>query len=80
MKSAVPHLMTRAARNLTEAEDLLRLGHREAAISRAYYAMFTATRALLAAEGLTFSSHAAVVAGFGRMFAKPERLDRKFHR
>jgi uncharacterized protein (UPF0332 family) len=63
-----------------EAEDLLRLGHREAAVSRAYYAMFTAARALLAAEGLTFSSHSAVVAEFGHIFAKPKLLDRRFHK
>ena len=80
MKSAVPYLMARAAKNLTEARDLLRLGHHEAAISRAYYAMFTATRALLAAKGMSFSSHSAVIAEFGHTFAKPELLDRRLHR
>ena len=59
---------------------MLRLEHREAAISRAYYAMFTATRALLATQGVTFSKHSAVIAEFGRIFAKPGLLDARFHR
>jgi len=37
-------------------------------------------QALLLAEGLSFSSHAAVIAGFGKTFAKPQRLDSRFHR
>jgi len=50
------------------------------AASRAYYALFYVAEALLLAEGLSFSSHAAVIAGFGRTFAKPQRLDPRFHR
>ena len=80
MRSAIPYLMARAAKNLTEAEDLLRLSHTEAAISRAYYAMFTATRALLASKGVSYSKHSAVIAEFGHVFAKPELLDRRLHR
>ncbi len=80
MKRAIPYLMARAGKNLVEAEDLLRLGHREAAISRAYYAMFAATRALLAAKGMAFSKHSTVIAEFGRTFAKPGLLDSRFHR
>lgn len=32
------------------------------------------------AEGHAFFSHAAVIAGFGKIFAKPQRLDPRFHR
>ena len=39
------------------------------AVSRAYYAMFYCAEALLDADGLAFSSHAAVVSGFGLHFA-----------
>lgn len=79
MKSAIPYLMARARSNPVEAEDMLRLGHREASISRAYYAMFTATRALLAAKGMTYSKHSAVIAELGHTFAKAGLLDPRLH-
>ena len=41
------------------------------AISRAYYAMFYAAKALLTRDGITAGSkHSAVVAAFGREYAK----------
>ncbi len=42
--------------------------------------MFYVTEALLAATGQSYSSHSAVISAFGREFAKPGRLDAKFHR
>jgi uncharacterized protein (UPF0332 family) len=53
---------------------------REFAAARAYYAMFYAAQALLLERGLTFSSHAAVIAAFGREFAKANLLDPKLRR
>lgn len=50
------------------------------AASRAYYALFYLAEALLLSQGLSFSSHAAVIAAFGKEFAKPRRLDPCFHR
>ena len=47
---------------------------------RGYYALFYVAEALLLAEGLSFSSHAALIAGFGKTFAKTQRLDPRFHR
>jgi uncharacterized protein (UPF0332 family) len=55
-------------------------GFRDFAAARAYYAMFYAAQALLLRQGLSFSSHAAVIAAFGREFAKSGRLDPKLHR
>jgi uncharacterized protein (UPF0332 family) len=49
-------------------------------VSRAYYAMFYAAEALLTSLGLSYSSHGAVIGGFGREFAKTELLKRKYHR
>ena len=49
------------------------------AVSGAYYAMFHAAQALLLSEGLAYSRHSAVVAAFGREFARPQRLNRKLH-
>lgn len=48
--------------------------------SRSYYAMFYATQALLLAKGLSFSKHSAVIAAFGREFAKQAIVPVEFHR
>jgi uncharacterized protein (UPF0332 family) len=42
--------------------------------------MFYLAEALLHSKGLEFSSHSAVIAAYGREFAKTEVLDPKFHR
>lgn len=36
--------------------------------------------ALLLDEGLSFSTHGSVIGEYGRLFAKTERLNRRFHR
>lgn len=46
---------------------------------RSYYAMFHAASAALAAEGLKFRSHGAVIGEFGRLFAKTGRLRAELH-
>ncbi|OGO29988.1 MAG: hypothetical protein A2Z16_01660 [Chloroflexi bacterium RBG_16_54_18] len=50
------------------------------AASRAYYALFYVAEALLLDRGLTFSSHSAVIAAFGKEFSRTNDLDPKFHR
>jgi uncharacterized protein (UPF0332 family) len=62
-----------AARSLTEG------GHHGFACSRAYYSMFYAAEALLLAGGQAFSSHGAVIAAFGKQYAKTELLPRRYH-
>ena len=42
--------------------------------------MFYAAEALLWSKGLSFSSHSAVSAAFGKEFAKTGILDKKLHR
>lgn len=42
--------------------------------------MFYVAEALLALRGLAFSKHAAVIAAFGREYAKTGALDAKFHK
>lgn len=42
--------------------------------------MFYAAEAALEEKGLRFSSHSAVIAAFGREFAKPGIVDRVLHR
>lgn len=50
------------------------------AASRAYYAMFYIAKVFLLDKNLTFSSHAAVIAEFGREFAKTGQVPAHFHR
>ncbi len=49
------------------------------AISRAYYAMFYLAQAFLLGEGKAYSKHSAVIAAFGREFAKSGRVPKEFH-
>jgi uncharacterized protein (UPF0332 family) len=55
-------------------------GYTDFAASRTYYAMFYIAEALLLTKGLSFSSHAAVIAAYGKEFSKTGLLDEKFHR
>jgi len=50
------------------------------AAAQSYYTMFYLTEALLLSKGLHYSSHSAVIAAFGKEFAKTGLLDPKFHR
>lgn len=47
--------------------------------AQSYYTMFYLTEALLLSKGLVFSSHSAVIAAFGKEFAKTGIIDPKFH-
>lgn len=80
MKPEVARLLAKAASSRRAAVLLASQDYLDFAASRAYYALFYVAEALLLAEDLSFSSHAAVIAGFGRAFAKPGRLDPRFHR
>jgi uncharacterized protein (UPF0332 family) len=62
------------------AELLVREGYFDFAAGRAYYAIFYAAEALLLERGQSYSSHSAVIAAFGKEFAKTGALDSKFHR
>ena len=72
-------LLRKAAQRVAASRDLLRLGYVEDAVSRAYYAMFYLAEAFLDGEGVRFSSHAAVVAEFGRRFVKTGCVPTEFH-
>jgi uncharacterized protein (UPF0332 family) len=52
-----------------------------AMISRAYYAMFYAARAILIRDRVPVGSkHSAVVATFGREYAKSGKIEPRYHR
>jgi len=68
------------ARSNADAAELLNAqGYEVIAASRAYYALFYVAIALLESRGLAYSKHSAVVAAYGKEFAKTRRLDPKFH-
>ena len=73
-------LVQEAARSIEAARLLLQGGYPGYAASRAYYAMFYVAQALLEGEGLAFSKHSAVIAAFGKEFARTGRVPVEFHR
>jgi uncharacterized protein (UPF0332 family) len=74
------NLLQKARQKLAASRVLLSQRFAEDAVSRAYYAMFFVAAAFLDTEGLAFSSHAAVIGEFGRVFAKSGRVPAEFHR
>jgi uncharacterized protein (UPF0332 family) len=73
-------LLRKAGESLRAAQLLATNELLDFAASRAYYTMFYVAEAFLLNEGLTFSSHAAVISAFGRDFARTGRVPVEFHR
>ncbi|MBF8286066.1 MAG: hypothetical protein HW378_4981, partial [Anaerolineales bacterium] len=80
MNSEVRALLDKARASHEAATLLRREGYLDFAASRAYYALFYVAEALLLERGLSYSSHSAVIAAFGREFARTGDLDPRFHR
>jgi uncharacterized protein (UPF0332 family) len=72
-------LLLKASQSLSAAKVLLDNGFPDYAASRAYYTMFYIAEAFLEGEGMSFSSHAAVISAFGREFARTGRVPVEFH-
>jgi uncharacterized protein (UPF0332 family) len=80
MKIEQQQLLEKAKESL-QAAKLLADNHLLAfAAARAYYSMFYIAQAFLLGEDLTFSSHSAVIAAFGKIFIKTKRLPMEYHR
>lgn len=79
-KKATDDLVSKASESLKAAEVLFREGFYDFSVSRAYYAMFYLAQAALLTKGLSFGKHSAVIAAFGREFAKAGVVDTRFHR
>lgn len=73
-------LLREAGDSISAARVLLDAGYPGYAASRAYYAMFYVAEAFLEVEGMAFSKHSAVIAAFGRHFARTGRVPVEFHR
>ena len=73
-------LIRKAQQSLGAARLLADGGFHDFAVARAYYTMLYATQALLLEKGLSFSKHSAVIAAFGKHFAKPGLVASELHR
>jgi uncharacterized protein (UPF0332 family) len=80
MNESQRELLSKARRSLDAATLLLQGGHPDFAAARAYYAMFYSAEAALEEKRLAFSKHSAVIAAFGREFAKPGLVPVELHR
>lgn len=63
-------LIEKAHAELTTAEHLINYKNFNAAVSRAYYAMFYAAHALLYIRGVKCSSHSGLISTFSQYFIK----------
>lgn len=66
--------LDQAIRCLDQARGLRTLGHPDGVLSRAYYAVFHAARALLVSLGLEIKSHRAVLNQMSDHFVRTGRL------
>ncbi|MCX6045276.1 MAG: HEPN domain-containing protein [Chloroflexi bacterium] len=80
MTEQIQGLLQKAQNSIQAAMLLYRENYYDFAASRGYYAMFYTAEALLLSKELSFSSHSAVLAAFGREFAKSGIINTKFHR
>ncbi len=80
MRKELEELTNKAKENMEAARLLRDKGFFDIAISRCYYAMLYSAEAVLLTKDLKFSKHQAVIAAFGKYFAKPEILDKRLHR
>ncbi|MBA4380572.1 MAG: DNA-binding protein [Anaerolinea sp.] len=80
MSPEIEELLERARQSQKAAAKLLHSGFTNFAASRAYYALFYVAQSLLLSKGLSFSSHSAVIAAFGKEFAKTNTMNPDFHR
>ena len=72
--------MLRARESLMAVQLLIANAFWGQSASSGYYSMFYAASALLAGEGLGFSKHSAVIAAFGRHYARTGRIASEYHR
>ena len=72
--------MAKARSSLVAAKTLLEESLFAESISRSYYIMFYAAKALLLLDGVDVSKHSAVTAAFGREYVKVGKIDPRYHR
>lgn len=80
MTEEIRKLIEKAEHAIEVAEKLMDYGYPSDAASKIYYSMYYAAQALLKSEGIDVVKHSAVESALGYYFAKPGRLDPKYHR
>lgn len=78
MRDLTKYRIESATERLDVAEETLLAGHYNDSISRSYYAIFTAIRALLAEREVDFQKHSGVISYFRREYIKTGIFDKKF--
>ncbi|MBI5874487.1 MAG: HEPN domain-containing protein [Deltaproteobacteria bacterium] len=73
----IAYRLDTAKEKLKSAIDLLENGDYKDSVSRSYYAIFTAARALLATKQLDSSKHSGVIALFNQHFVKTGIISRE---
>lgn len=72
--------MDLADEKLEVARELLGLSRYDDVVSKAYYTMFYAAKALLLLKGIDARRHTGVTSHFGQEFVKSGRVDRRYSR
>jgi len=80
ISSEIQHFLNLAEESHEAAKVMIDNGIIRFSAAQSYYTIFYLAQAMLLSKGLTFSSHSAVVAAYGREFARTRLLDPKFHR
>lgn len=79
MSEELKKLISKAERSLKAARRLYKNGDYDFSVSRAYYAMFYCAESLLLTQEMSFSKHTAVIAAFGKYFAKTGLIPSTLH-
>lgn len=80
MKKEIAGLIDKANRSLEASKRMVEAGDYDFAVSRAYYALFYVSEALLLKKGKSFSKHAAVISGLYEEYIKTGELPKEFHK
>lgn len=74
----VRHHLSKATQMLELADELVRMGHYDAACNRYYYACFHGAHALFVANELSAKTHEGMLTVFGKEFVLTEKMDKKY--
>lgn len=77
-KDLIKYRLDTSRERIESAEILFNAGSYKDSINRSYYAMFTATRAILARDGEDFAKHSGVISYFQREYIKTGILDKEY--
>jgi len=77
-RTVLRQMLAKARRKLAAARRELKARYFEEATTHAYYAAFHAVTAILATQGLAFSSHAQTIGAFNARFDRAGLFDKEF--